>query len=482
MKEVKVIIIGSGFGGLCMGIKLKQAGINDFLILEKETSLGGTWRDNIYPGAECDIPSALYSYSFEHNKDWEFKWSGQAQILKYQQDTASKYELHDHLRFEQEVCHAQFLDNQWVIKTKQGEEYQAQHFITALGQLHHPFIPEFDNDSDYQGKVFHSAQWQNSIQLKDKSVAVIGNAASAVQLIPEIADEVKTLTIYQRSPNWILPKLDKAYSKAEKDMSVKWPLITKMYRFSIWVSGEWVVFPAIKGNPVARWLVRTLCKLNLFRFIRDKKLRKELTPNYALGAKRILFSDTYYPSLTKDNVVINQSGIKQFDSNGIIDKNNQHADHDVVIYATGFITNPFLSSINVEGVNGRILSEHWSNGAHAYLGITTHHFPNMHMMYGPNTNLGHTSIIIMLEAQAKYIVECITSMDEKSWKTIEVKEDVENKFNDKIQQRLSKLAFSKIADSWYMQNGKITNNWPGGTREYMKRVKKVNWSDFAVSR
>lgn len=484
MKKYKAVIVGAGFSGICMAIKLKELGINDFVIFEKASELGGTWRENTYPGAECDIPSALYSFSFEHNDKWEFKWSGQQQILKYQNDTASKYDIDKHICFNTELTDAVY-DQQsggWNIQSDGHEPCWAQHIITGVGQLHYPFTPEYKDQSSFKGKVFHSAKWNHDCDLTGKRVAVIGNAASAVQLVPEIAKIVKSLTVYQRSANWMVPKIDRPYSKFEQKMSRKIPVVAKIYRFSIWIMGEAMILPAIKGNRFSRWLLTAWSKHNIKVGAKDPELIKKLTPDYPIGAKRILFSANYYPALRRDNVRLDTSGVESFTKNEIISKDGVREEFDVVIYATGFKTNPFLAPMKFTGLKGKQLSESWKDGAHAYLGVATSGFPNLHMMYGPNTNLGHSSILIMFEAQAKYIAQSIQGLNQQSLSSLDVKANVENTYNDEIQSRLKKLAFNAVKDSWYMDGGKITNNWAGSTMEYRRRLKNVDWNAYTLNK
>jgi cation diffusion facilitator CzcD-associated flavoprotein CzcO len=478
--KLKVVIVGSGFGGLCMGIKLKQAGINDFVILEKASDLGGTWRENTYPGAECDVPSALYSYSFEHNDEWEFKWSGQAQILKYQHDTAAKHGLNDHLRFDQAVVSASFDEETklWQISTDTGDGYAAQHFVTAVGQLHHPSTPTIAGVEKFSGSIFHSAKWDHGVSLRSKRVGVIGNAASAVQFIPEIAKQVAQLTVFQRSANWMLPKGDRPYAEWEKKLSAKVPLITKLYRWSLWVVGEYGLLNAIRGNAFAKWVVKRMSLGDLTTHVKDPELVAKLTPTYEVGAKRVLFTDHYYPALARDNVSLETTSIDSFTEKGLRLADGSEHEFDVVIYGTGFKTNPFLSSMDIRGLNNRSIREAWNEGAQAYLGVSTNGFPNMHMMYGPNTNLGHSSIIIMLEAQARFVMESIQRQDQQGVLALDIKSSVEQEYNRELQARLAKLAFSKVAASWYMDGNKITNNWVGGTREYERRLGNIDWSAY----
>ncbi|MEH6606900.1 MAG: NAD(P)/FAD-dependent oxidoreductase [Pseudomonadales bacterium] len=476
----KVVIIGSGFSGICLGIKLKEAGLNDFLILEKAEDVGGTWRENHYPGAACDIPSALYSYSFEHNSEWKYKWSKQAQIFEYQKSIANKYSLYQHTRFGQNVISASFDDTLqlWTVTTVSQEVFTAQHLVSAVGQLHCPSTPHFPDDNTFTGASFHAANWDHSVSLKGKRAAVIGSAASALQFIPEIAKELTHLTVFQRSPNWVIPKLDRPYKPWEQWLSDKFSFITKLYRLKIWLTGEYLLLPAMRKNRLVRAHIRRINQKMMKASIADTSLRKKLTPDYPVGSKRILFSNNYYDAIARDNVYLDTSGIEKFTPDGILRKDGIEEPFDVIIYGTGFKTNPFLEAIDIKGLHGKSLREAWSNGAEAYLGVSTHGFPNMHMMYGPNTNLAHNSIIIMIEAQSRYIVDCITGMDDRKLATIEVKKDSEKSYNEELQNRLRKMAFYEIEHSWYMDGGKVTNNWAGGTVEYKRRMRHFPWADY----
>lgn len=482
MNKTKVIIVGSGFSGLCMAIKLKEANIHDFIILEKATALGGTWRENTYPGAECDIPSVLYSFSFAPNPNWQRKWSGQQQILEYQQTITKQYKLAPHFCFNQTVNRADFDEklNIWNIQCASGEHFQAQHFVSAVGQLHEIAQPNIADLDTYTGNHFHAAQWRNDIDLCDKRVAVIGNAASAVQLIPEIAKTTKVLTVFQRSANWMLKKDNHANGKFVKWLYTRFPFTQKISRFSIWLNAEFLLYPAVKGNLFANWVVKQMALFNLRKHIKDPELRKTLTPTYPLGAKRTLFSHEYYEALERDNVNLETMGLTAFTQNGVRLKDNRELTFDVVIFATGFQTNPFLQSMTIHGKNGIRLTDHWNNGAHAYLGLHTHGFPNMHILYGPNTNLGHNSIIAMIEAQVAYIVNAISHLDEKRHNCLNINDAAESIYNNALQKRLNSMSFSKVSNSWYLDNGKITNNWAGNVTEYQKKLASIDWSSYIV--
>jgi len=480
MIHTTVIIIGTGFSGLCMAIKLKERGIKDFIILEKESDIGGTWRENTYPGAECDIPSALYSYSFEPYPEWEYKWSMQPQILQYINHVADKHNLRDHILFDEEVISATWLQESsiWNVQTTAGKKYQSSSIITAIGQLHHPSIPKFKNIDNLSIPYFHSARWNHDVDLTGKRVGVIGNAASAVQFIPEIAKVAGEVIVFQRSANWMLPKQDRMYREWEKKLVRKIPLLLKLYRIKIWLLGGGLFFLMQNSN---QWL-RKLYQAQSIKFIKDhikdEDLVKTLTPLFPMGAKRVLFSDTYYPALARNNVKLVTSQIQGMHSSGVQSSEGSY-DVDVLIFGTGFITNPFLKEIEVTGVNNKSIKDIWSKGSQNYLGISVHGFPNLFMMYGPNTNLGHNSIIIMSEAQANYIAQCIQKMKDDQLKSMDVKKEVMEAYYQETQERLNKMIWATEGESWYRSaDGSSPNNYPGRTMEYIRRTKKVDWRKY----
>ncbi len=480
MIHTTVIIIGTGFSGLCMAIKLKERGIEDFIILEKESDIGGTWRENTYPGAECDIPSALYSYSFEPYPEWEYKWSMQPQILQYINHVADKHNLRDHILFDEEVISATWLQESciWNVQTTAGKKYQSSSIITAIGQLHHPSIPKFKNIDNLSIPYFHSARWNHDVDLTGKRVGVIGNAASAVQFIPEIAKVAGEVIVFQRSANWMLPKQDRMYREWEKKLVRRIPLLLKLYRIKIWLLGGGLFFLMQNSN---QWL-RKLYQAQSIKFIKDhikdEDLVKTLTPLFPMGAKRVLFSDTYYPALARNNVKLVTSQIQGMHSSGVQSSEGSY-DVDVLIFGTGFITNPFLKEIEVTGVNNKSIKDIWSKGSQNYLGISVHGFPNLFMMYGPNTNLGHNSIIIMSEAQANYIAQCIQKMKDDQLKSMDVKKEVMEAYYQETQERLNKMIWATEGESWYRSaDGSSPNNYPGRTMEYIRRTKKVDWRKY----
>jgi len=476
----KIIIIGAGFSGMGLAIHLQKAGISDFAILEKADEVGGTWRENHYPGAECDIASALYSYSFEHNADWQYKWAEQRQIFDYLKGTAKKYGLYAHIHFGVELGSAQYDEAAqcWHLRSANGDEWQCQFLVTAVGQLHHPFTPRLPGQVSFVGPQFHSAAWDSSVELAGKRVVVIGNAASALQFIPKIAPQVAKLTVFQRSANWVIPKLDRPYKAWEQWLSARIPLVARYYRFSIWLRNELLIYPIMQGRSLHRRIALWMHRRYIKKYICDPVLRAKLTPDYPMGAKRILVSDDYYAAMARANVELDVDGIARLSECGVVTADGREIPADVIIYGTGFKTNPFLAPMTIVGKDGLSLREAWGSGAQAYLGMMTAGFPNLFMMYGPNTNLGHNSIVIMSEAQARYITDCIQVLDRDGRRSIEVKTEAEQQYNAELQQRLANMAWNTINASWYKDGDKITNNWPGSTYEYIRRTRRVCWDQY----
>lgn len=479
------IIIGTGFSGIAMAIKLKDRGITNFIILEKANGVGGTWRENTYPGAECDIASALYSYSFEPNPEWEYKWSMQPQILDYIKYVAEKHDLLKHMHFGKEVSAATWEEEagHWIVETKEGTTYKGKNLVSAIGQLHHPSVPKFKGKDSYKGDSFHSAQWNHDVSLEGKTVGVIGNAASAVQFIPEIAKTAKKVIVFQRTPNWMLPKQDRLYKEWEKKLVKRFPSLLKMYRLRLWLLGGGLFSLMKNGNEGLRKIYQKKTIKYIEEHIRDPKTVKALIPDYPMGAKRILFSDTYYAALASPNVELITGGVQEITSEGVVAGDGINRNVDVLVYSTGFKTNPFLLGLDITGRSGITIKEAWREGPKNYLGISVSNFPNFFMMYGPNTNLGHNSIIIMSEAQANYISQVISSMEQNKWKAIDIKESVMQAHHDKTQERLQHMIWAKVKDSWYKSaNGNIPNNYPGRTMEYRRKTKKVDFNHYTITK
>ena len=478
----RIAIIGSGFAGICLAIQLKKAGIESFTIFEKGARLGGTWRDNVYPGCACDVPSFLYCFSFEPKHDWSRKWAPQAEILDYLEKCADKYELVPHIRFSTGVESARFdaAAGLWRVRTTRGEEVVAEVLVSGVGQLNRPHVPQIPGLEEFAGESFHSARWNQDYVLDGKDVAVVGNAASAVQFVPEIAPRVRNLYVLQRSANWMLPKQDGPYTERDQETFHLFPFLAVLYRWLIWFFLE-IRFTLFRKNRLARWIATRIASEHLADQVSAPELRKALTPDYRIGAKRILISDDYYPALQRNNVRLLTDGIDRVTRDGIVVTSGDLLRVDAVIFATGFESTSFLAPMTLYGKNGTSLSEAWKDGAEAYLGITVSGFPNFFMLYGPNTNLGHNSIIFMLECQVRYIVQIIEHMVRRRLKAVEVRPEVMATYNRWMRAELDETVWAEVGKSWYKTaSGRITNNWSRTTTSYWWRTRRVDFMAYAL--
>jgi cation diffusion facilitator CzcD-associated flavoprotein CzcO len=466
--EPRIAIIGSGFSGLCLGIALRQAGIESFTIYEKASGLGGTWRDNTYPGAACDVPALAYCFSFEPKSDWSRKWAPQPEILAYMEHCAEKYGLRPHLRFDTEIASAEYDEDAalWRLRTAAGETIEAAVLVSGVGQLNRPSLPEVPGLERFRGPRFHSARWDHGVDLAGKRVGVIGNAASAIQFVPEIAPRVGELVVFQRSANWMMPRNDRAIGERERRLFARHPWLARLARWWIWALFE-LQWPVFLRN---RFLAQRYEKLSLDAMreqVRDPALQQALVPDYPVGGKRILISDDYYAALGRPNVELVTDPIERVGEDGVHTRGGRGIPLDVLILATGFETTQFLAPMELTGRSGLRLRDEWKGGARAYLGMTLAGFPNFFMMYGPNTNLGHNSIIFMIECQTRYILACIRALRERGLASLELRREVLEAFDAKTQRELARTVWNDTNRSWYKDAaGRITNNWSGSTIRY----------------
>ncbi len=478
---LRIAIIGSGFSGLCLGIRLKQRGIDSFTIFEKGDRLGGTWRDNTYPGAACDLPSFAYCFSFEQKTDWTRKWSPQEEILAYMDHCAEKYGLLPHLRFGTEIASARFDDaaGVWRIRTTRGEEVTAEVLVSGVGQLNRPHLPEISGLDTFAGTVFHSARWNHAADLAGKDVGVIGNAASAIQFVPQLAPRVRTLSIFQRTPNWMLPRGDRAYTRLEQRLYGSVPGLARLYRWALYLRNELLFYPVIRRHGFFSRRSEGLANDNMRAHITDPGLQAALIPEYPIGGKRVLISDDYFPTLGRPNVHVVTTRIDHVTSDAVLTVDGRARRVDALILATGFESTAFLAPMHIVGIGGRALDEAWAHGAEAFLGITVAGFPNFFMMYGPNTNLGHNSIIFMIECQTAYIMDCLRQIRRDGLATIDVRADAMASYNARLQRILADSAWAVTDRSWYKtRDGRITNNWSGTTIEYWWRTRRADLRSY----
>lgn len=489
-KQPSVAIVGSGFSGLATAIGLKQAGYTDFTIFERTSAVGGVWQHNTYPGAACDVASSLYSFSFEPNPQWSRPFAPQHEIQAYLEHCVDKYGLAEHLRFETEIADARWDESQglWTLTDTVGSHYTADLFVPACGQLTRPSIPSLPGLDGFEGTYFHSAEWNHDYDFTGKRVAVIGNGASAVQLVPEVAKDAAALTLFQRSAEYIIPKPDYAHLDWEHWMYANVPGALKLFRGAWWTIGEYIN-PALVSNwpNAARTAylapVYAATKAQLRLQVKDKDLRRKLTPDYTIGCKRILLSSAYFPALDQDHCDVVTDSITEIAPNGVVTADGTKHEADVIVFATGFQAKNFVTPMTVTGTDGADLNEVWGDGPAAYLGMTVTGFPNLFLMYGPNTNFGGGSIVYILERQARYILDAVRKLERSGKKSLDVRREVYDSFVDEVQGRLKDSVWAQGGcTSWYVNSkGRVTNNWPGLMSEYNRRTKRLDLSDYDLT-
>jgi cation diffusion facilitator CzcD-associated flavoprotein CzcO len=477
-----VLIVGSGFAGLCMAIQLQKAGQDDFVLIERGNDVGGTWRDNQYPGAACDVPSHLYSFSFEPNTDWSRKYPTQPELLTYLRGVADKHGLRPKIRFNANLEHAAYdvAAQRWTVNTSQGV-MTARVVVSGSGGLAEPKLPDINGVESFAGTTFHSSRWNHDIDLAGKRVAVIGTGASAIQFVPEIAPNVGRLDVYQRTPNWIVPRPDRAYSGLEKSLFRLLPITRQLHRSAIYWGHETRVVGMVL-NPAFMTLFQKIAERHIARQVADPVLRATVTPDYTIGCKRILISNDWYPAISRDNVDVITDGIREIKPHSIVTADGTEREIDVLIFATGFYAtdNPIAEVIT--GAQGQTLAEAWADGEEAFLGVQVKHFPNLFFVVGPNSGLGHSSMVFMIEAQVRYIMEVLGLMRARRATSVDIRPDVQDRFNARLQQRLGGSIWATGCQSWYQhRSGKITALWPGFTWEFWMKTRRIDSKNYITA-
>ena len=483
--SVETLIIGAGFSGICMGIKLREAGMNSFLIIEKSADIGGTWWDNRYPGCACDIPSHLYSFSFEPSTEWTRMYPGQREIHAYLKGVVERHELAPNIRLNTRFCEAVWDEStgEWHATTLDGLRIRARVLVSGMGALHVPRYPEIKGIERFKGPAFHSANWNHSVRLEGKNVAVVGTGASAIQFVPQIAPRVGKLHLFQRTPPWIVPRLDFAFSEKWKRRFRNIPPTRWALRQFIFWRQEFRVLGFL-GNETIRKKAEEIAHRHRERQVEDPKIRGALTPNYQLGCKRVLVSDDYYPTLNRSNVELVTDAIAEVREQSIVTENGIERPIDVLIYGTGFRATEPLIGCRVVGRGGVEIHEAWGKRMSAYLGVTVNGFPNFFMMLGPNTGLGHNSVVLMIEAQVRYAMNCLKLMKRRNQRVIEVRAESQARFVEEIYRRMGGTVWqSGGCKSWYQDptTGELTTIWPGSVVAYLRRTRSVAPSDYELT-
>lgn len=475
-----VLIVGSGFAGLCMGIRLLQAGHFAFTILEQADRLGGTWRDNVYPGCACDVQSHLYSFSFAPNPAWTRTFPTQPEILDYMERCADRFGLRPHLRFGVTVTGATFdeAEGLWTVTTAAGEALRARVLVAACGGLSVPAYPDVPGLDTFAGTTFHSARWRHDVDLTGKRVAVIGTGASAIQFVPQIAPRAGTLSLFQRTPPWILPKPDRAISEGERRAFERVPALQRLHRLWIYWYLEARVFPFTIHPGIMKWIQREALRY-LERSVPDPALRARLTPDYTIGCKRVLISNDYYPALLRVGVELVTDPIERVTPAGVVTRDGRERAADVLILGTGFQASERLAPFPLTGRGGRDLTGSSPDGPEAFLGTVVSGFPNLFWLVGPNTGLGHSSMIYMIEAQVAFAMRCVRALKERRLRFMDLRPQVQAEFNQRLQERLARTVWASGCTSWYRtRSGKNTTLWPGFTWEFRLRAARAPLDAF----
>ncbi|WP_405635607.1 NAD(P)/FAD-dependent oxidoreductase [Streptomyces sp. NBC_01178] len=485
-EHVRVAVIGTGFGGLGAAVRLRREGITDFVVLERAGSVGGTWRDNSYPGCACDVPSHLYSFSFAPNPDWPRTFSGQEHIRAYLEGVADNFGLRSHIRLNHEVKLMTWDKENlyWVIEGADGSILRADVVVSATGPLSDPKTPDIPGLDSFPGKVFHSARWDHDYDLAGKRVAMVGTGASAIQIVPAIQPKTARLTLFQRTPPWVMPRMDRAIGKAERALHRAIPATGTARRGLLWGIRELQV-SAFTKHPQQLGLVEKLAKSNMARAVKDPVLRAKLTPDYRIGCKRILLSNAYYPALAQPNVDVVAAGLSEVRGSTVVGADGSEAEVDAIIFGTGFHVTDMPIAERVVGTEGITLAETWKDGMNSLRGATAAGFPNWMTIIGPNTGLGNSSMILMIESQLNYMADYLRQLNVLGGRAaLDARDASVTAWNDKVQQRMKRTVWNTGGcTSWYLDaEGRNTTVWPGTTSEFRRQTRSVDLAEYDVVR
>jgi cation diffusion facilitator CzcD-associated flavoprotein CzcO len=484
-QQAKIIIVGSGFAGLGMAIRLKKAGCKDFIVLERGDDVGGAWRENHYPGCACDVESLLYSFSFEPKHDWSRKFAPSAEIHEYLRHCARKYDIYSHIQFSRSLVSAEFdeASARWQLRDAGGRRYSSRYFIAALGPLSNPIIPDLAGLEKFKGPAFHSAQWDHSVDLKSKHVAIVGSGASTIQFLPEVAKQAKSVTLFQRTAPWVMPKMDRPFSAREKAMFKLLPGFQKLWRGFIYLRAELFLKAYLNRDSWLHRFGEKQIRKYIETVVTDSELRKKIMPQFSLGCKRSLVSNDYYPALMRDNVSVVDAGVNGIVERGVIDAKQKEYEADVILFGTGFRVDDPLCGVTVKGLAGRDLAEEWrSNAFTTYYGTTISGYPNMMVLAGPNTGIGHTSLIYMIEQQIAYAMKYIKKADSVKDGFLDVRPEAQQRFHDALQMKFPGTVWAAGCESWYLtEEKKNFSIWPSFTFSFAKEMRRLRLSDYRLS-
>jgi cation diffusion facilitator CzcD-associated flavoprotein CzcO len=475
----RVVIVGAGFAGVGMAIRLLGEGERDFVVLEKASDVGGTWRDNTYPGCQCDVPSNLYSFSFAPNPNWSRDFAWQSEILEYIKGCVDRYGVRPHLRFDTELVRATWDDalQRWRIETNRGT-FTADVLVSGHGGLSAPSVPDLPGLGKFKGKVFHSASFRHDEVLEGKRVGVIGTGASAIQIVPSIQPRVAELALFQRTPPWIVPRFDQPFSARKLWLFRTFPILQKLDRLRIYLLRELLVLAMVFRPRWLKW-IEFVARKHLETQVADPSLRRKLLPSYSIGCKRMLLSNDYYPALCQPNARVVTDAIREVNERGIVTSDGTFHEVDVIVLCTGFKVTDHPIVHRFRGREGRTLAEHWAAGASSYLGASVAGFPNLFLMTGPYTAVGHTSIVYMLESQFEYVLDALRQMKEHAVGAFDVREDALATFVDEMDHKQAKSVWNSGCRSWYLDaNGRNTTVWPSFSFRFRSRTRRFDRSMY----
>ena len=482
-QKTRVAILGAGMSGLCMAMQLRKKGVDDFIVLEKADNVGGTWRENRYPNIACDVPSHVYSFSFELNANWSHSYSGGAEILEYCERCVEKYDLAPFIHYSQEVNALSFADDMWHIRDRHGgETLQADMVVSGLGGLHLPNRLQVEGLDAFNGRHFHTAMWDEDYDLSDKRIALVGTGASAAQTLPGIAPIAKDVTVFQRKAAWVFPRMSAEISDGRRELFNKYPWLMRMYRWFVWLQMDVLGILSLRRDGILSKRMKNGALDHLAESVTDPETREKLTPNYAAGCKRRVIADDYLTMFNRDNVHLVTEGIEKIESNGVLDKAGNLHEVDVVIEATGFKPFDITEYVEITGRDGQRLQDVWQDKVDSLRTMMVPGFPNFFMMLGPNSATGHTSALIMIESTVNYVIKCIEFMNSKGIKHLDPDPQVVAQYNDRLQRDMKKMVFAGGCDAWYTDDNDYNFTlWPYSAARFIYEQNKVVPSEFRTT-
>jgi cation diffusion facilitator CzcD-associated flavoprotein CzcO len=480
-RDVTIAIVGSGFSGLGMAIRLRQKGIEDFVVLERADDVGGTWHYNTYPGCACDVPSHLYSFSFAPNPEWTQTYSPQREIRDYLRRCTDDFGVRPHVRFRHEVLSSSWDEDarRWIVETSQGT-FRAPVLVSGAGPLTEPKLPDIPGIEDFEGTAFHSARWDHDHDLTGERVAAVGTGASAIQFVPEIQPKVERLHVFQRTAPWVFPHTNRRITRLERRLYRAFPALQRLVRGGVYAGRETFVVGFVK-DPRAMRLGEALARQHMRRQISDPELLEKVTPDYTIGCKRILPSNDWYPALARPNVELVTDPIREVRASSIVTEDGAEREVDTIVFGTGFQVTDMPVAKQVRGREGKVLDDVWQGSPRAHLGTTVPGFPNLFLLLGPNTGLGHSSIVYMIESQIAYVLDALRVMDQRGAETLEVREDAVEDFNAGLDERMRGTVWSSGCASWYIDStGRNSTLWPDWTWRFRRRTARFDAGSYAL--